>query len=121
MIAKIRQARACGGALKPRGFPQRFGLNLAEGSGEPPEPPYIEDMNAIALRPPLLIVRWLVRVGLLPALVFALSADVWQFEASRDCRGSFSAGFGTGFDPHRCDLVVRKIGADVEIRVPLPQ
>jgi hypothetical protein len=73
-------------------------------------------MNAIALRRPaipLTVVWRLIRVGLLPALVFALSADVQQFEASRDCRGAF-------FDTHRCDLVLRKIGTDVKIRVPLP-
>jgi hypothetical protein len=80
-------------------------------------------MNAIALRRPaipLTVVWRLIRVGLLPALVFALSADVQQFEASRDCRGAFSAGFSRGFDTHRCDLVLRKIGTDVKIRVPLP-
>jgi hypothetical protein len=80
-------------------------------------------MNTIALRPSLPIVRWLrlIRLGLLPALAVALAVAVWPFEASRDCRGSFSPGFSSDFDRHRCDLVVRKIGTDAKIRVPLPQ
>ena len=44
-------------------------------------------MTAIALqrpkRPIDLILRW-VRAGLIPALVFALSGDVMQFEASKE-------------------------------------
>jgi hypothetical protein len=82
---------------------------------------YIQGMNSIALRPSLLIERWLVLLGLLPALVIALAVLIWLFEASRDCRGSLSAGFSNGFDLYRCDLVVRKIGSDLKIRVPLPQ
>jgi hypothetical protein len=86
--------------------------------------PYVDQMNAIALRGsivPLTVVRRLVILGLLAALVFDLSADVQQFDTSRDCRGAFSAGFSGGFDRYRCDLVIRKIGADVKIRIPLPQ
>jgi len=82
------------------------------------------DMNAIALHGivvPLTLVRWLVRVGMFPALVFALAQDVHQFEASKDCRGSFSRGFGNGFDRYRCDLVAKKIGSDLKVRIPLPQ
>jgi hypothetical protein len=55
------------------------------------------------------------------ALVFALSADVRQFESSKECRGAFSSGFGGGFDVRRCDLVVKKIGGDAEVRIPLPR
>jgi hypothetical protein len=81
-------------------------------------------MKAITLhRPaiPLTIVWWLFRLGVLAALVFALSADAQQFEASKDCRGAFSAGFSSGFDTHRCDLIVRKIGSDLKVRIPLPR
>jgi hypothetical protein len=85
---------------------------------------YIPKMSAIALRrpiAPLTVLTWLFRLGLLPALVFALSGDVQQFEASRDCRGAFGRGFSSGFDRYHCDLVLRKIGSDVKIRVPLPR
>jgi hypothetical protein len=44
-----------------------------------------------------------------------------SIEASKDCRGSFSRDFSNGFDRYRCDLVVRKIGSDFKIQVPLPQ
>jgi hypothetical protein len=81
--------------------------------------------NALALRRPivpLVIVLHLFRLGLLAALIFAVSADTQQFEASRDCRGSFSRDFfSKDFDRYRCDLVVKKIGSDFKIRVPLPQ
>jgi hypothetical protein len=65
--------------------------------------------------------RRLVRAGLTAALVFALSADVMQFEASKECRGGFSSGFGAGFDVHRCAMVIRKTGSDAEMRIPLPR
>jgi len=32
-----------------------------------------------------------------------------------------AAGFGGGFDVHRCDLVVRRIGSDRGLRIPFPQ
>jgi hypothetical protein len=77
-------------------------------------------MNTIALQPTLPNERRLIRLGLLPALTVALAMAVWPFEASRDCRGSFGAGFSSDFDRYRCDLVVR-IGSDLKFRVPLPQ
>ena len=64
---------------------------------------------------PAEITRRLVRASLMAAIVLALSADVIQFEASKECRGGFSAGFGSGFDVHRCDLVVRRIGGDTGV------
>jgi hypothetical protein len=70
---------------------------------------------------PAIVLRRFVRSGLLAALAFALAADAQLFEASKDCRGSFSRDFSNGFDLYRCDLVVRKIGSEFEIRVPLPQ
>ena len=77
-------------------------------------------MNVIAFKQPIgpwTVVSRLIRLGLLSALVFALSA----VEASRDCHGgAFSAGFSSGFDTHRCNLVV-KIGTDFKFSVPLPQ
>jgi hypothetical protein len=51
----------------------------------------------------------------------ALSADVRQFEGSKECRGSFAVGFSSGFDGHRCDLVIRRIGSDSGVRIPLTQ
>jgi hypothetical protein len=68
------------------------------------------------------LIRHLVRGGLMAALVFALSADVMQFEASRECRGgAFGGGFSSGFDVRRCSVIIRRIGGDAEIRVPLPR
>jgi hypothetical protein len=82
-------------------------------------------MNTIIIprpeRPADLFLRLLGAALVLGALVFALSADVMQFEASKECRGAFSSGFGGGFDVHRCDLVVRRIGSDRGLRIPLPQ
>jgi hypothetical protein len=66
--------------------------------------------------------RWrrFVRTGLIPALVFALSGDVMQFEASTECRGgAFSAAFGRGFGVARCDVVVKRFGDDL-FKLPLP-
>jgi hypothetical protein len=82
-------------------------------------------MTTIALPCPVRpadLFRRLVGAGLvLSALVFALSGDVVQFEASKECRGAFSSGFGGGFDMRRCDVVVRRIGGDAGVRIPLPQ
>jgi hypothetical protein len=81
-------------------------------------------MNTITIpRPERNLFRRLVgAVLVLGALVLARSGDVVQFEASKECRGgAFSAGFGGGFDVHRCDLVVRRIGSDRGLRIPLPQ
>src|SRR5450755_17128 len=75
-------------------------------------------MTTIALpcpeRPADLIRRMVCAGLMLAALVFALSADVRQFEGSKECRGSFAVGFSSGFDGHRCDLVIRRIGSDSE-------
>jgi hypothetical protein len=82
-------------------------------------------MNAITIpRPerPADLFRRLLGAGLmLGALVFALSGDVVQFEASKECRGgAFSAGFSRGFDVRRCDLVIRRFGRDIGLHFPLP-
>ena len=83
------------------------------------------NMNEIAIpRPerPVDLTRRLVCAGAMAALVFALSRGVPQFEASKECRGgAFSAGFSLGFDVRRCDLNVKRVGGDLEIRIPLPQ
>jgi hypothetical protein len=64
--------------------------------------------------------RRLVRAGWIPALVFALSGDVLQFEASKDCRGgAFGGGFSLGFDVRRCEIVLRRLGEKL-LKVPLP-
>jgi hypothetical protein len=69
---------------------------------------------------PIALVRRLVAAGLMVALVVAISADVMQFEASRECRGgAFSSGFSGGFDVRRCDVVVRRFGDDL-FKIPLP-
>jgi hypothetical protein len=74
-------------------------------------------MNAIAVsRPerPAELIRWLVRAGLMSALVFALYVVLAQFDASKECRaGSFSADFSGDFDVRPCDLVVRRFGHEI--------
>jgi hypothetical protein len=42
----------------------------------------------------------MVCAGLIAGLVFVVAADVPKFEASKECRGAFSSGFGGGFDVH---------------------
>ncbi len=76
-------------------------------------------MTAIALPRPVHADQ--IRAGLMTALVFALYADVPQFEASRECRGgAFSAGRMASMCA-AANLVVRRIGSDLGVRVPLPQ
>jgi hypothetical protein len=66
------------------------------------------------------LIRHLVRTGLMAALVFALSADVMQFQGRKECRGSdFSSGFSRDFDVGRCDFVVKRIGGAFEMHFPL--
>jgi hypothetical protein len=79
-------------------------------------------MTTIELESPADLFRGLVGAGLVfGALVFALSGDVVQFEASKECRGAFSSGFGGGFETRHCAVVVRKTGSDEKIRIPFPQ
>jgi hypothetical protein len=79
-------------------------------------------MKEIALPPsPVGVTRRLVLVGLIQAFAVALAATVHQLDVSKQCRGgAFSSAFASGFDVRRCDLVVRKIGSDAELRIPLP-
>jgi hypothetical protein len=65
------------------------------------------------------LVRRLVLAGLMAALVFAVSADVMRFEWRKECRGDFSSGFSRDFDVRRCDLVVRRVGGDLDLRFSL--
>jgi hypothetical protein len=65
------------------------------------------------------LVRWLVRAGVMSALVLALYVALAQFSASRECRGgAFSSAFSRGFDVRRCDLVISRFGSEIG-RVPL--
>jgi hypothetical protein len=71
---------------------------------------------------PVDLIRRLVAAGLMLALVIALSADVIQFEASKECRGgAFGGGFSSGFDVRRCSVIIRRVGSEAEIRIPLPR
>lgn len=67
----------------------------------------------------LIFIRLLVLLGLIPALAFALCVTANQFEASRKCQGAFSRGFSNDFDRYRCAVVVRLIGTDFQIQIPL--
>jgi hypothetical protein len=81
-------------------------------------------MNEITLRPdrPADLTRRLFLAGLVPALIAALATDRPKIDISKECHGgAFSSAFGSGFDVQRCDLVVKKIGSPVELRVRLPQ
>ena len=68
--------------------------------------------------PPILALRRAILLGLIPALVFTLSAT--QFATSRECRGAFSRAFSNDFDRYRCAVVVRHVGTDFEIQIPMP-
>jgi hypothetical protein len=69
---------------------------------------------------PAHLILWLVRAGLMPGLLLVLCLVLVQFEASKECRGgAFSAGFSRGFDIRSCDLVIRRFGRDIGLRVPL--
>jgi hypothetical protein len=85
---------------------------------------YIDAMRSVALprpRVPITVVWWLIRLGVLAALVFALAGDAQLFDASRECRGAFSSAFSSGFDVHRCKLTVKAVGSDFKFAIPLPQ
>jgi hypothetical protein len=80
-------------------------------------------MKAIALtRPicPAIALRWLVRYGWLPALAIALAADIQLFDASKECRGTFSSAFSRDFDIHRCKITIKAIATDFKFSIPLP-
>jgi hypothetical protein len=61
--------------------------------------------------------RWLILLCLLPALVLALVVALWQFDASKECRGAFSTGFSSGSDRNRCDLIIRSKGEEVRLQL----
>jgi hypothetical protein len=65
------------------------------------------------------LVRRLALAGLMAALVFAVSAD--RFEWRKECRGDFGPGFSRDFDVRRCNVVVRSLGGDLELHLPLPK
>jgi hypothetical protein len=69
---------------------------------------------------PIIVLRWAIRLGLIPAIVFALSSTATQFDASRECRGAFSRAFSNGFDRYHCAVVVQHIPTEFKIQIPLP-
>jgi hypothetical protein len=67
------------------------------------------------------LIRWLVRAGVMSGVAFALYIVLAQFSASKECRGgAFSAAFSRDFDVRRCDLVVKRFGRDIGLRISLP-
>jgi hypothetical protein len=67
------------------------------------------------------LTRRFVLLGLIAAFVLAAVVALWPYEVSKECKGgAFSAGFGTGFDAQRCDVVFRFGRAGREIRLRLP-
>jgi hypothetical protein len=76
--------------------------------------------GAARLRP----ADWLrrsVRAGLLAAIIVAgVAASVDTFQVSRECGGAFSQGFSASFDRYHCDLVIRSLKTDYQIKVPPP-
>jgi hypothetical protein len=63
--------------------------------------------------------RRLVLAGVILAFVAASVVALWPYEASKECRGAFSAAFRRDFDVRRCDLVVKRTGVGVVVRIPL--
>jgi hypothetical protein len=64
-------------------------------------------------------VRRAVLIGLIAALIFALSATTIQFKLTRECKGVFSSAFSSGFDRRRCQIVLRHTITDFRIAIPL--
>jgi hypothetical protein len=54
----------------------------------------------------------------LAAMTYAVSETGQQFERSKECQGGFSAGFSTGFQRHRCDIVIRHRPTGFTARIP---
>jgi hypothetical protein len=80
-------------------------------------------MKAIAMTWPIspaIELRRLVRYGWLPALAFALAADTQLFNASKECRGTFTSAFSRDFDIHRCKITINAIATDFKFSIPLP-
>lgn len=80
-------------------------------------------MKQIVLRPgrPIDLGRRLFLAGLIIPFIAALVVAILQFDISKKCHaGAFSSAFSSAFDVSYCDLVIRKIGSDVEFRVRLP-
>jgi hypothetical protein len=66
------------------------------------------------------LVRWLVRAGVLSAVVCALYVVLVQFSGAKECHdGAFSAAFSRAFDVRHCEFVVRRFGSEIG-RIPLP-
>jgi hypothetical protein len=76
--------------------------------------------SASKLRP----VDWLHRLviaGLALALIVtAVVAALDTFRVSRQCGGAFSRAFSAGFDRYHCDVVIRSLKSDWQIKFPLP-
>jgi hypothetical protein len=64
--------------------------------------------------------RWLVRVGTMSVVLFALYVIWAQFSGASECRGvAFSAAaFNRWGEIRRCDFVIRRFGSEIG-RVPL--
>jgi hypothetical protein len=71
-----------------------------------------------AARLPIDQIRRLVLLGVLAAMTYAVSETGQQFERSKECQGGFSAGFSTGFQRHRCDIVIRHRPTGFTARIP---
>ena len=71
-------------------------------------------MTAITTPRAAEIARRYVLIGLLPALLVAGYLALAPYSAERKCHeGDFSAAFSSDFDVRRCNLVVKRFGADV--------
>jgi hypothetical protein len=62
----------------------------------------------------------LVRFGLVSAFALAIMATKSQFERKHDCRGSFSAGFSSGFDAYHCEMRIKHLPTGFKIAMPTP-
>jgi hypothetical protein len=67
-------------------------------------------------------VRQLMRAGLMAALALTSVLAAMQFDVSKECAGgAFSSAFSSGFDVRHCDMVVKRIGGDEIVKIPLPR
>jgi hypothetical protein len=65
--------------------------------------------------------RGAIRIGLIPAVALVLAIAATQFDYSRKCQSPWSAGFSAAFGPTRCYFIVRAIGTDFELKIPIPK
>lgn len=65
--------------------------------------------------------RRFVGAGLIAAILVAgVVAIMDTFHVSRECTGAFSRAFSAGFNQYHCELKIRSLKTDHQIKISLP-